>query len=252
MATLTFLHKWLRRKLEDLLFPLRMRLGRKIMYGSQRQIVQVSSTELIKGPCTEQEVEAMRYVAARTAVPLPRIHRLYRRREGLYIAMEFVRGKRLDKIWVDLDSEGKKRLVREVSGLISLMKSVPVPRGLGLVVASIEGGVVRDGIWGPTPIGPFASFEEFRSALRKNPNLIPYRHLWDRADQDDIRAVLTHADIAPRNIIRRDSDGVLVFIDWELAGWWPDYWEHIKWQFSDFPPLPGWVKLMDEMLPYMS
>lgn len=37
----------------------------------------------------------------------------------------------------------------------------------------------------------------------------------------------THADIAPRNIMV-ENGRITGIIDWEEAGWYPEYWEYIK------------------------
>ena len=248
MSPLTTLLRWFKRKLEDLLFPLRLHLGRKIMFDSRRQIVQVSPTELIKGPCSEQELEAMLYVSSRTAVHLPRVHRIYRRRRGMYIAMDFVRGERLDKVWPGLSKDERKGVVGEICGRLKELHAITVPSTLGLAIASCDGGAVHDGILSTSSLGPFATLSDFRDLLQTSPNLTAYREMWDSPQAEKAGCVLTHVDIAPRNIIRRDSDGALVIIDWEFSGWWPEYWERIKYHFADFPETPEWTALMDEAM----
>ena len=37
-------------------------------------------------------------------------------------------------------------------------------------------------------------------------------------------SVFTHADIAPRNIMVDAQYRITGIIDWEAAGWYPDYW----------------------------
>lgn len=39
-------------------------------------------------------------------------------------------------------------------------------------------------------------------------------------------SVFTHADIAPRNIMVDEHYRISGIIDWETAGWYPDYWEY--------------------------
>jgi aminoglycoside phosphotransferase (APT) family kinase protein len=39
-------------------------------------------------------------------------------------------------------------------------------------------------------------------------------------------SVFTHGDIAPRNIMVDESAHITGIIDWELAGWYPEYWEY--------------------------
>lgn len=40
--------------------------------------------------------------------------------------------------------------------------------------------------------------------------------------------VFMHGDIAPRNIMVDDNCNITGLIDWEYAGWYPDYWEYAQ------------------------
>ncbi|PLB33735.1 aminoglycoside phosphotransferase family protein [Aspergillus candidus] len=42
------------------------------------------------------------------------------------------------------------------------------------------------------------------------------------------RSVFTHADIAPRNVMVDEENRVTGLLDWEWAGWYPDYWEYAQ------------------------
>jgi aminoglycoside phosphotransferase (APT) family kinase protein len=243
--------RFLKRKLEDWLFPLRMYFGRKIMYDQRRMIVQVSSTELIKGPCSEQELEAMQYVGQHTDVSIPKVHRTYRRRNGLFIAMEFIRGQGLDHVWSGLTADERKMTARRVWLQLRSLRSATPFQQSDLAVGSVRGGSVFEPAVSQGPIGPFKTLEEFHTLLRdKNPpapEMESFAHFWTQ-DGSDVRwhSVLTHADLAPRNIICSE-DGSFTIIDWEYAGLWPEYWECVKWHFADLPHLPGWSDIMDEV-----
>ncbi|OJJ31905.1 hypothetical protein ASPWEDRAFT_43931 [Aspergillus wentii DTO 134E9] len=41
-------------------------------------------------------------------------------------------------------------------------------------------------------------------------------------------AVFAHGDIAPRNIMVDENGNIIGIIDWEYAGWYPDYWEYAQ------------------------
>jgi hypothetical protein len=43
----------------------------------------------------------------------------------------------------------------------------------------------------------------------------------------DHEIILTHGDISPRNIIVQGSK-VVAILDWEMAGFYPEYWEYAK------------------------
>lgn len=80
-------------------------------------------------------------------------------------------------------------------------------------------------------LGPFESIQDFEDFLCKHTILREFSYLWD-PDHPDYRprkgnVVLTHGDIAPRNIVVRDN-GSPSFLDWEFGGWRSDYWEYVK------------------------
>ncbi|TKA67741.1 hypothetical protein B0A55_07787 [Friedmanniomyces simplex] len=251
----------LRRWLEDLLFPIRMRLGRKIMWIPERKIVQISQTTLIKGPVSQQEIEAMRFVAANAApsasilgskaatVCLPAIRRTYQRSDGLYVAMDFVEGDRLDLLWPKLNGDMQEALMEQIWAQVTTIRALTTPKRLHdiAVGSAITGRGVHDGILSLEPVGPFASLADFCDFLRLCPNIEYFQHLLDGGedDGDEPVSVFSHADICGRNIIIRRSDGMPCLIDWELAGWWPPRWEYVKARFTDFPVLPGWIEMFE-------
>lgn len=236
---------FIRRNLENWLFPLRMALGCKIMSDERRKIVQVSRTELIKGPCSSQELEAMLYVGehAGAIVSAPAVHRTYQRGDGVYIAMDFVAGERLDHVWLSLSEGEQREVVGQIWGWLCTLRALP---GIGMAVSSVDGGGVRDGAICQDIVGPFAHLKGFELMMATSaPGLDDFKHFWTPPGQA-FESCLTHADISPRNIIRC-RDGSLSILDWEFAGWWPPYWVYVKWHFSDFPPLPGWTDMLDDV-----
>ncbi|KAI9755127.1 MAG: hypothetical protein M4579_004393 [Chaenotheca gracillima] len=41
-------------------------------------------------------------------------------------------------------------------------------------------------------------------------------------------SVFTHSDMAPRNIMIDEDHRITGILDWEAAGWYPDYWEYVN------------------------
>lgn len=58
----------------------------------------------------------------------------------------------------------------------------------------------------------------------------PYRQLLP----DDAAITFTHADLHPSNIIisKTQPYSVLAIIDWGQSGWYPDYWEFCKAEYT--------------------
>lgn len=53
-----------------------------------------------------------------------------------------------------------------------------------------------------------------------------------RALSTDHKIVLTHGDLAPRNILVHEGE-VVAILDWEMSGYYPEYWEYHK---AYYPP----------------
>lgn len=100
---------------------------------------------------------------------------------------------------------------------------------------------------GSHPWGPFATTAEFHAYVRFG------EPLGDWAHEPAVVAVhgrpegayglrFTHGDLAPRNV--RVKDGrVTGIIDWEFAGWYPEYWEYTKMFYGGERPV--WQKWFD-------
>ena len=102
------------RKLEDWILPVRLYFGHKYMYDQNRIIVKIWPNRLVKGPVHESDYEALVYVANHTKVPAPKVHRIYRRNNGLYVEREFVEGVLLNTIWNSLSNDEKRNYVQEI------------------------------------------------------------------------------------------------------------------------------------------
>lgn len=92
--------------------------------------------------------------------------------------------------------------------------------GEGVVVPSI---MTRSG-------GPFATMVEFHDWLVRPPKRSQTQSMYWHQITTQLGAespiVFTHGDIAARNILVRDGRIVAV-LDWEFAGWYPEYWEYV-------------------------
>src|SRR3954452_13593451 len=61
--------------------------------------------------------------------------------------------------------------------------------------------------------------------------------------------VMTHGDLHPRNIIVRDCR-IVAILDWECAGFYPEYWEYTK-TLSSIRWNNVWVPIIHQVLnPY--
>ena len=179
-----------------------------------------------------QEAATMQFVRDRTSIPVPRILDSFVRNENQHacIVMEYVKGETLDKVWPELTESQKTSIIQELKGYWEQLRSIE-----GSFIGCIDRTRCEDQFFNrdePDASGPFNAEAEFRegikAALRSRA-----ANSWTEMITKFVDAippagiVLTHNDFAPRNILIRDAK-VVAIIDWELAGFYPEYWEYVK------------------------
>lgn len=79
--------------------------------------------------------------------------------------------------------------------------------------------------------GPFGALAEFHDWLvdppqsRRGAESIYWHEITAQLGAE-YPIVFTHGDIAARNILVRDGR-IVAIVDWEFAGWYPEYWEYV-------------------------
>jgi hypothetical protein len=64
----------------------------------------------------------------------------------------------------------------------------------------------------------------------------------------DHRIVLTHCDLTPRNILIRDCQ-IAGLIDWEHGGWYPEYWEYVKFSSAQVRVIGKTIRMIFSLSP---
>lgn len=183
------------------------------------------------------EAATMAFIAARTNIPVPRVHCSFVHKKKTYIVMERIRGQTFAEALRTLSEKERDDLFAQLRGMLQELRSLPPP---GTGVESCVGGSLCDSrIPRSTPrFGPFSSIREFHRWLRKD--LQPEQHPERKNDEDWVEIkkmvamqdregwgppVFTHCDLNPFNIIVRNGK-IAAIIDWEMSGWYPSYWEY--------------------------
>lgn len=170
---------------------------------------------------TPNEAVALRFIKAHTTIPVPEVISS----DWDRVTMEYVEGQTLQQAWPVLTPNQQSEILAQLSDYIAQMRSLS-----GTSLGRVDGqGVVVPAFmerWG----GPFGSLSEFHDWLasplrRKNARSIYWHQITTQLGAD-YPIVFTHADLAARNIIIRDGR-IVAIIDWELAGWYPEYWEYV-------------------------
>jgi len=195
------------------------------------------------------EYEAMDFVSHSTSIPLPRAYTLVPVEgdpEYSYLVMDYIDGQMLGKVWRTLSSNEKESVTRSVGAFVDELRKLPSSG----MISSAKGGPFFDYRFAMDVerIGPFDNEREFNnwriSQFEKWGTPTQLAEI-RRKMRDNHRVLFTHGDLSHFNImVRRISDTEVVvaaILDWEQAGWRPEYWEALKIVFG--AGRKGWLEV---------
>lgn len=173
------------------------------------------------------EAETMAYVARHTSIPVPKVFCAFQRGGITYILMERIKGVNVRKIWASLSAKEKANLRTQLRTFLAELRSIPPPHpgqiGDGNYSKLYDDRIDAGGF------GPFANSKDFHRFLRhdvvkpvKDPEL---DQLITKHEEQEYPTCFTHGDLSSFNILVRNGC-VVGIIDWEMAGWYPTYWEY--------------------------
>ncbi|CAG8104885.1 unnamed protein product [Penicillium nalgiovense] len=205
---------------------------------SQRKIIRVAKDRLLKyGPSQDIEVEAenMRYVSENTTIPIPHVHETRNHDGGLKsILMDYIEGQTLQDAWSNMIPSQKMSIAEELRGYIRQLQGLKHdhPRHFS-----------RKSIYTRRPV--YLDEYLFSRLTTSVPDLVQNYMGINRADDN---MVFTHGDLAPRNILVDDHGHVTAVLDWELAGWHPEWVETVR-AYTFCNDIPGWTAYLSAVFP---
>ncbi|KFY04302.1 hypothetical protein O988_00877 [Pseudogymnoascus sp. VKM F-3808] len=173
------------------------------------------------------EINALR-VARELQLPVPEVYEAHPLPiMGASIHMSYIPGETLEVAWPTMSPDQKQGIALQLRAIVDKMRSLSSDDN---AFRSCGGGMIRDMRSYTTYAGgPFLdeqSFNDFVMDIAKSTPKVIREGLRARL-RCDHRVVLTHGDLTPRNIIVQDNK-ITGLIDWEIAGWFPEYWEYVK------------------------
>jgi len=199
------------------------------------------------------EAEAMEYIARNTDIPVPKVLKAFEQAGRTYIYMTRISGQTLDSRLDNLSDAQVERIVEQVAGYVTEMRNL----GENDYIGSTTRGPCTDYFWqynDQLPTGPFDNEAQFNDLI-----ISAYHDRWGETRpkfhtflrslyRDNHRILFTHGDLAPRNIMVSDDGRITGIIDWEYAGWYPEYWEYVKAHFGgDWRT--NWILWVDKYFP---
>ncbi|KAJ1675308.1 hypothetical protein EV182_001519 [Spiromyces aspiralis] len=192
------------------------------------------------------EGENMLFVRQATNIPVPKLYALYSDPQTgkNYIVMEHIAGETLESLWPSLTEQDKDMVIAKLRQYFDELRQLPSPGYFG----RLGGRPLRSYFLGDLPIsGPLETEDALNVVILHNFTQkcdSQYRVKFYRQSLPHIfrdhKPVFTHGDLQQKNILVRKaarnpdpaevSDGgdelEVYLVNWELSGWYPDYWEY--------------------------
>ncbi|KAF4983413.1 hypothetical protein FZEAL_1142 [Fusarium zealandicum] len=187
-----------------------------------------------------QTMWAIRKAFPNDEIPVPEVFGWRKQDDRVFIYMSLVPGETLRQAWSSLTANDKTSLQTKLRDIIgSLRRLTQTPE----IIGSVNGGPLQDRFFRiDDEKGPLSTIKEFNDwifaiATRQDPQ--PGKAIQGLDHPDMYRGMLpdhgniyfTHGDLTLGNIMVSGSPGsyaITGIIDWEQAGWYPEYWEYCK------------------------
>lgn len=206
------------------------------------------------------EAATMRFIAENTNIPVPKVLSAFVRKGTAHIVMEKIQGQELAKLWHHISDQTRASLLDQLRRYVDELRALQPPTTFA--VGSCTGGSLQDfrQSRAPPPVrfGPFRTIQDFHIWMRDGLKQGEAANM-EPADLDDVNEmiarqdgpwpppVFTHGDFNPSNIIVRDNK-IVGIIDWEMAGWYPHYWEYTSLKMASDLVNPVWHDNIDNFL----
>jgi thiamine kinase-like enzyme len=169
----------------------------------------------------------------------------------MHIVQEYVDAPVLEDVWAGMSSEERENCMSQLKGYVDQLRAL-VPPEPGRVRAVDGTGCLDDRLY-PGTWGPFNSINAFNAffshdIVRQRPEHYPdaqeplaktYGRAW--------RTIFAHGDLGPHNILWKEGR-IVSIIDWECAGWFPEYWDYTRAYFTSAYSLPSWWEMFTALM----
>jgi len=211
------------------------------------------------------EAKVTAFVGRHTSIPVPTIVGTYSHNKKNYIVMTRIKGTPLSECLSSLSQEQIESITKDLARYLNELRSLKVEEFEGRSYigspgfGSVKGKMLQSGT---RERGPFATVSEFHGNIcsrfwdaiswadRRNEQQDWNMHLLRRmyAENSDYKIVFCHGDLHPSNILV-DDGRVVGILDWQRAGWYPEYWEYVSCMFGggEFYRTP-WLWCVEKVL----
>jgi Choline/ethanolamine kinase len=212
--------------------------------------------KIAPGP-SHAEADALRFINTMPGVHTPHLLDSVPTQEKHYLLTTWVEGDCMADVWDELTLCDKEKIVNDLRHQLSQMRLQT--RSSTARICNASSGPIDD------PRVPWIAREDPRTFSNHKEFA---EEVWpgDREDlrpilrpvmeRSDVPIVFSHGDILPKNLIFpesldhwRSGSIPICIIDWEYAGWMPDYWDPLKMTWMECERDTEWLQMARGIFP---
>lgn len=183
----------------------------------------------------QAEVRSLRLVEKYTRIPAPRAIDAFCYSDSSFLLMTGVPGATVGRMIRVMTDEQLQSIAQDLKKHVAELRQISNRTGSGFQICNALGGGILDWRIGDS--------ERRELKFQDETQFIEYLIDDLPLDQDALELVskvhgvkhdivFTHADLNMRNILVDENGKISGIVDWECAGWYPEYWEYTKAHFS--------------------
>ncbi|KAJ8106730.1 hypothetical protein OPT61_g9348 [Boeremia exigua] len=186
-------------------------------------------------PRHQAELRSLQIVQAYTRVPAPRGIDTIQYRESSYLLMTGLHGYGIGHQLCTMTDEQLNTAAQDLKTHLTALRRIPNTTNSPFRICNPLGGGILDWRIADSQRKQlrFHTETEFNHFLTDDLPLD--EDAWTRiAKSHGVKhdIVFTHADLSLRNILVDETGRISGIVDWECAGWYPEYWEHARMHFT--------------------
>ncbi|KAK2598485.1 hypothetical protein N8I77_011898 [Diaporthe amygdali] len=237
-----------------------MRTGDVLFSLHDTSVLSLGASEVLKtGTCLNPEgITNLQFINTHfPQIPSPKFLGSLQSEERAYIFMSRGEGETLESLWPQLSVADKRSVQKQLSDIFHVLRTAPSDANghSPTKIGGFASGVCQDmrrWLRKSEDLVSEAQFNDFLCCHQDSRRTqTPWIKMIRSFMKDDHKLVMTHGDLHPRNIMvkwvhpeaaqhqplegeenaygmRRQCIKVTSILDWEMAGWYPEYWEFVK------------------------
>ncbi|KAJ4987183.1 hypothetical protein SVAN01_07335 [Stagonosporopsis vannaccii] len=203
-------------------------------------------------PRHQAELRSLQIVETYTCIPAPKGIDAIQHRGSSYLLMTGLPGCSIGQRLSTMTDRQLDAAAQDLKDYLTELRRIPNLTGSRFCICNSMGGGILDWRIGDSQRKQLRFHDETEFNQFLTTDLPLDEDAWTQISKShsvkhDI--VFTHADLNLRNILVDEMGKISGIVDWECAGWYPEYWEHSKMHFT-VRHTPRWIAdVVDQIFP---